>query len=125
MLEYRKTVLSALQDVEDARERYAAAIRQRNIARDALDAARQVADMTRSLADVGMADTSGQTLALMGQFEAEDKLAQADTLVALAVVGIFKSLGGGWTAADAASTDAREGQPPLDADAVKPVAAAL
>lgn len=125
LLEYRKTVLAALRDVEDAQARYGAAIRQRDIARDALDAARKVADMTRSLSSVGMANAPGQTEALMGQLEAEDKVAEADTLVSLAMVGIFKALGGGWTAEDSSSTDAADGKPPPDADAAKPVAAAF
>ncbi|MBB6252210.1 efflux transporter outer membrane subunit [Nitrospirillum iridis] len=108
-LTYRKTVLTAFQEVEDALVAYANE-RQRNATlHRALDAAQRAQDRARSQYRAGLADfltvlDADRTLAT-----AKDTVAQSDYALVQQTVALYKALGGGWQAGE---TVADAGTPP-------------
>lgn len=96
MATYRKAVVSAFADVEDA----LAAIEQEG-AREQAD--RAVVDTAQRAYDIAQAQLYSGTIDILtvlntqrSLFQAKDELAQARLSHAEAVVGLFRALGGGW-----------------------------
>ena len=94
--QYRRTVLIALRDVEDALVR----IRTEQGRRESL--ARGLADAQRGVASVearwraGLTDYGDVLLARSSAFQAEDQLAQSEGLLRRDLLALYKALGGGW-----------------------------
>lgn len=106
LIGYEKSILTALEDVENALAAYAAG-RERVVARGkAATAAGNAALLAHSLYAAGSVDFQRVLDAERTRLSAEDGLASAEAEVLTAVVRLYKALGGGWNA------DAE--QPPTD-----------
>jgi NodT family efflux transporter outer membrane factor (OMF) lipoprotein len=96
VLEYRQTVLSALQDVDDALVRYRTDQARRDILRDAVDANARAFDLARNGYQHGLAsfidvlDTERQLT------DSRLQLTQGTIQVTGDLVALYKALGGGW-----------------------------
>jgi outer membrane protein, multidrug efflux system len=100
LLGYRKTVLTALQDVEDALTRCDAdRIRQQDIARQA-DSARAAVDLSRAQYRAGLVPFSTVLTTEAAMLSADDTAAQNAGTTAQDVVALYKALGGGWNDSD-------------------------
>jgi NodT family efflux transporter outer membrane factor (OMF) lipoprotein len=103
---YERSVLNAFRDVETALVSYANAKVRRNelAAESAADA--QATDVAKLLYERGVESFLPVLDAERSLYAADDALAQSDRDSALALVALYKSLGGGWPSASA-ETDAR------------------
>jgi multidrug efflux system outer membrane protein len=100
LLTYRKTVLTALQDVEDALTHCDAdRTRQQALARQT-DTARAAADLSRAQYRAGLVPLSTVLTTEAALLSAEDTAAQNDATTAQDVVALYKALGGGWSETD-------------------------
>jgi outer membrane protein, multidrug efflux system len=106
MLDYQKTVLTALQEVEDALSRYAAdRAQQQEQARQSASA--RVADgLSRTQYRAGLVPFSNVLTTEAALLSAEDAAAQTDAKTAQDVVALYKALGGGWDTHDTATEQA-------------------
>jgi multidrug efflux system outer membrane protein len=104
---YRGTVLTALEDVENGLVALEAAkARQREFA-IALDAATNQAILARSSYRAGLTDFQTQLEAERSLLSARDGLTAARAEQALAIVQLYRALGGGWDPLAAAAPDIR------------------
>ena len=96
LLTYRKTVLTALQDVEDALTHCDAdQTRQRDLARQT-DSARAAADLSRAQYQSGLVPFSTVLTTEAALLTAEDSAAQNAGTTTQDTVALYKALGGGW-----------------------------
>jgi outer membrane protein TolC len=98
LIGYRRAILNALEDVENAlvacrreQDQRAALIR-------VLDANQRAVDLARTLYRSGMTDFRAVLDAERDLFQAQDDLARSDTAAASDRVALYKALGGGWDA---------------------------
>ena len=93
---YRRTVLAALRDVEDA------LVRVRTEQERGVAIARGLADSRRAVAAVearwrsGLTDFGDVLLARQAVAQGEDQLAQSEGILRRALLSLYKALGGGW-----------------------------
>ena len=111
VLNYQNTVLQAQQEVEDARAAFAAAQATLAALIDAADSARRTTQLPIVRYKEGAADYTTVLTALQLQLQIEDGLASARGAVPLALVSVYRALGGGW--------QLREGQQLLPASTRK------
>ena len=100
--DYRKAVVQAFTDVENALTQYRYTTEQEKLERDAVAVAQRAADIARAQV---MAGTSDIVTALQAQstlFTDLDTLAQVRLARFQALVALYKALGGGWTVDDTA-----------------------
>jgi NodT family efflux transporter outer membrane factor (OMF) lipoprotein len=94
--QYNETVLTALEDVENALTAYSREqVRRESLARS-VDADRQALDLSTQLYKNGLVDflrVLGSETAL---YAGQDALVQSDQTVSLNLVQLYKALGGGW-----------------------------
>lgn len=96
LVAYEKSILTALEDVENALTAYAAG-RERVVARRrAAESARSANALARTLYESGAADFQKVLDTDRTRLTAEDSLAAADADVLTAVITLYKALGGGW-----------------------------
>lgn len=102
---FRSSVLTALEDVENAivalgqeRTRYGKLS-------EATDAYRQAADLARSLYQAGSSSFLDVLDAERSLYSAEDSLLESQVTIATAYVTLNKALGGGWDGIEEAATD--------------------
>lgn len=107
LLTYRSTVLTALEDVENAVVALDAAQRRAREFAVALDASRNSAILSRSQYRAGLTDFTTLNQAEASLLSAGNGLAQAQADQASALVQLFTALGGGWDAAAIPSGDTR------------------
>ncbi len=97
LLAYRKTVLTALQDVEDALTRCDSdRTRHQDLARQT-DSARAAAELSRVQYSSGLVPLSTVLTTEAALLSADDTEAQNDATTAQDVVALYKALGGGWS----------------------------
>jgi multidrug efflux system outer membrane protein len=98
---YQRSVLNAFRDVETALISYAnAKIRRNNLAAEsAADA--QATEIARLLYEKGLESFLPVLDAERSLYAADDQLAQSERDSALALIALYKSLGGGWQTASA------------------------
>jgi outer membrane protein, multidrug efflux system len=98
---YQRSVLNAFRDVETALVSYAnAKIRRNNLAAEsAADA--QATEIARLLYEKGLESFLPVLDAERSLYAADDQLAQSERDSALALIALYKSLGGGWQTASA------------------------
>lgn len=93
---YRKTVVSAFADVDNA----LVAVRQTNdrlrLQRDVLTASRRAFSLAEQQLRAGTIDIVTVLNTQLTLFQAEDALAQAQLARLLAIVSLYQALGGGW-----------------------------
>jgi NodT family efflux transporter outer membrane factor (OMF) lipoprotein len=95
---YRQTVLQGLQEVDDAMTRYAEAQHARRDAAAVLLADQRVLAAADEQYRQGVVTFLSVIEAQSSAYSAEDAVVQADARVAVALVGLYKALGGGWQA---------------------------
>ncbi|RBP35912.1 multidrug efflux system outer membrane protein [Roseimicrobium gellanilyticum] len=94
--QYEQTVLGALEETENAMTSFGRQRARRDFLREASAASQQAAKLARERYQNGVADFLTVLDAERVMLEAESRQAESETLTAVALVAIYKSLGGGW-----------------------------
>lgn len=95
---YEKTVLTSLQEVEDALVDYAKERMRFEALRELVASDARAVDLATELYRNGMADFLNVLDARRSKYQAEDRLAQSRQAVSANLVALYKALGGGWEA---------------------------
>jgi NodT family efflux transporter outer membrane factor (OMF) lipoprotein len=98
LADYRKAIVQAFTDVENATVALRYATEQERLQRDAVAAATQAATIARAQVAAGTVDLTTVLTAEQTQYADEDTLAQVRLARFQALVNLYKALGGGWTA---------------------------
>ena len=93
---YRKTVVQAFTDVDDALTAWRFTTEQEKLQRLAVESARRSASIARQQMIAGTADITAVLTAENALFNAEDTLVQVRLARAQALLNTYKALGGGW-----------------------------
>jgi outer membrane protein, multidrug efflux system len=93
---YESTVLGALEETEDALVSYRNLLRATQSLRASADASAKAAELARLRYRDGISTFLTQLDAERRMLEAQERLAQSETLVATQLVGVYKALGGAW-----------------------------
>jgi NodT family efflux transporter outer membrane factor (OMF) lipoprotein len=93
---YRKTVLTAFQEVEDALSAVRTSLQRRTALETAVEQARRAYLISRQRYEAGAIDFVTLLNTQSSQLQAEDSLAQAKLDQINASVDLYKALGGGW-----------------------------
>lgn len=96
LLSYKSSVLSALEEVENALIAYAVGRERVAALRTAADAARDAAILSRNLYKAGFADFQTVLNTERTQLSAEDSLVVAESSMRTNLITLYKALGGGW-----------------------------
>lgn len=96
MLAYQKTVLTALQDVENALVAYANEHQRRKALVDAVAANRNAVELATKLYAQGQTDFLNVLNAQRSLYGSEDALVQSTRNLSTDLVALYKALGGGW-----------------------------
>jgi len=96
VLAYQKTVLTALQDVENALVAYAKEHQRRKALVDAVASNRKAVDTATQLYTQGQTDFLNVLNAQRALFVTEDALVQSTRNLSTDLVALYKALGGGW-----------------------------
>jgi NodT family efflux transporter outer membrane factor (OMF) lipoprotein len=97
---YRKSVVQALTDVEDALVAYKYATQQESLEQVAVNTAQQAADIARAQLAAGTIDIVTSLQVQTTLFGDLDLLVQARLARFQALLSLYKALGGGWTKGD-------------------------
>jgi outer membrane protein, multidrug efflux system len=108
---YEKTVLTALQDVEDALVSYANGQAARDVLNRQVAANQQASDIAEDLYRRGLVDFLNVLQSQGSLYQAQDLFAQNEQQVATSLVALFKALGGGWEAPPEPTAEQRANQP--------------
>lgn len=98
--DYRKAVVQAFTDVENALTAYRFATEQETLQRDAVTTAQLAADIARAQVAAGTIDLVTALNTETTLFNDLDTLAQVRLARFLALVDLYKALGGGWAKSD-------------------------
>lgn len=93
---YRKTVVSAFADVDNALVAIRQSSERLRLQREVVAASRRAFDLAEQRLRAGTADIVTVLNTQLTLFQAEDSLSQAQLARLLAVVSLFQALGGGW-----------------------------
>ncbi len=96
VLTYRRTVLTAIQEVENALVASAKEQEHRESLQSAVAANRKAADLATQLYTEGHTDFLNVLSAQRSLYSAEDALAQSTQAMAVELITLYKALGGGW-----------------------------
>jgi outer membrane protein, multidrug efflux system len=96
-LAYRKAVLGAIRDVEDALARYGSEETRREALARSVDAAKSSLSISQDQYKTGFVTFINVLQAENALLNAEDQLTQSDAQVLTDLVAIYKALGGGWS----------------------------
>ena len=96
LIAYRKAVLTALQDVEDALSRISGDRERLERLEEAIGAARRAEDIARTRYRGGLVTYSDVLLAQARRLSLEEQLIETNGALARDTVSLFKALGGGW-----------------------------
>jgi len=96
LVTYESTVLTALQDVENAIAAYADTQAAHEALTRAVDANRQAAQISYDLYQKGLTDFLNVLQSEGALYQVEDQLMQNEQQTLTALVALFKALGGGW-----------------------------
>ena len=105
-LAYQQTVLTALQDVENALIALAMEQEHRTSLVEAVAANRKAVDLATQLYTQGQTDFLNVLTAQRSLSLSEDALVQSNRTVSTDLVALYKALGGGWTETAKATTQA-------------------
>ena len=103
---YRKTVLSAFQDVETSLGQVASLTQQEKFLTDEVQAASEAFRISEIQYREGVTDLLTVLTAQQTLFSAQDQLVQIKLARIQADVNLYRALGGGWTEADELATQA-------------------
>ena len=93
---YERTVLTALQDVENALVAYANEQVRRQSLAEAVQAGQQSTDLSNELYTHGMTVFLNVLESQRALYALQDQLAQSETTVVTNLIALYKALGGGW-----------------------------
>jgi outer membrane protein TolC len=93
---YQKTVLGALQDVENALVAFNKEQQHGQSLKDSVIANGQAVDLSVALYTEGLLDFINVLVAQRSLFTAEDALVQSNRNIATDLIALYKALGGGW-----------------------------
>lgn len=93
---YEQTVLLALEEAETALATWRHSHSERDQLRIAADAGTQATALARTQFDGGLVEFLAVLDAERSQFDAQDRLAQSEADAAIALVGLYRALAGGW-----------------------------
>jgi NodT family efflux transporter outer membrane factor (OMF) lipoprotein len=99
-LTYKKTVLTAFREVEDALVAYEAEQRRHKDLVAARDASRRALDRATSLYKAGLGDFLNVLDGERNLYSAEDAVAQSNQTLTQQTVSLYKALGAGWQAGE-------------------------
>ncbi len=109
LIQYRATVLSSLEEVEDALVAYAQEQQRRDNLRRATEAAQAAAELAQDKYQAGLIDFSNVLDAERSLLSFQDQLAQSKGTVTSNLIRLYKAFGGGWTSmADAPAPEGRQ-----------------
>jgi outer membrane protein TolC len=97
LADYRKSVVQAFTDVEDALIAWRLTTEQEALQRRAVATAQRAADIARAQMQAGTVDVTTVLQAETTLFNAEDTLYQVRLARFQALLNLYKGLGGGWT----------------------------
>ena len=93
---YRKTVLGALQEVENALIAFAKEQEHYKSLKDSVDANGKAADLSLKLYSEGLLDFLNVLVAQRSLYAAENALVQSNYSISTDLITLYKALGGGW-----------------------------
>jgi multidrug efflux system outer membrane protein len=96
LVRYEQSVLTALEDVENALVSHAKEQDRRQSLRRAVTANRRSVDLAGQLYERGLTDFLDVLEAQRALFASEDALVQSDRTISTNLVALYKALGGGW-----------------------------
>jgi multidrug efflux system outer membrane protein len=96
LAQYEKTVLTALEETENALVDFGRVRARRDFLAESVKASQVASDLARARYNDGATDFLTVLDAERVLLEAQDQLAQTDTQTATALVAVYKALGGGW-----------------------------
>ncbi len=99
LLAYRKAVLVALKDVEDALSQYQADGERQGVLHRSLTAARGASGLARQQYQAGLIPFSTVLTTEAALYTAEDQAVQGRAALSQDLVALYKALGGGWSEA--------------------------
>jgi NodT family efflux transporter outer membrane factor (OMF) lipoprotein len=97
---YEKSVLNALEDVENVLVAYANSRERQATLRQAAQAARNAAQLARQRYESGITDFQKVLDTERSRLNTEDNLASSEAEGLTALIGLYKALGGGWQETD-------------------------
>ncbi|HEX2939995.1 MAG TPA: efflux transporter outer membrane subunit [Rhodopila sp.] len=97
LADYRKAVVQAFTDVDNAMTAWRYATEQEALQRDAVAKAQRAATIARAQLEVGTVDVTTVLTAETTLFSDEDTLVQIRLARAQALLSLYKALGGGWS----------------------------
>jgi outer membrane protein, multidrug efflux system len=101
---YRKAIVSAFADVENALVAVQQSARRERLQRDVVASSRRAFEISETRLREGTIDLVTSLNTQQSLFQAEDNLAQARLAHLQAIVSLFQALGGSWTARPAGAT---------------------
>lgn len=104
LIGYERTVLIAYEEVGNALVSYARMQDRRQTLARAVDANQQAVDIATDLWKRGLTDFLNVLNTQRDLFVLQDQLAESDAAVTTSLVALYKSLGGGWEEAPAATS---------------------
>jgi NodT family efflux transporter outer membrane factor (OMF) lipoprotein len=96
VLAYQKTVLSALQDVENSLVAFALEQQHRQLLDQAVKANTKAVELATQLYKQGLTDFLNVIVAEQSLLSSQDALAQSNLAIATDLISLYKALGGGW-----------------------------
>lgn len=107
LLQYQKTVLQALEEVENALVSYSKEQARHDLLKEAVERNRRAVDLAKILYQGGARDFLNVIDAERALALSEDQLVQSERLISTNLVALYKSLGGGWSAEHSTMTPAK------------------
>ena len=96
LLAYQKSVLTALQDVENSLVAFALEQQHRQLLDQAVKANSRAVDLATQLYTQGTTDFLSVIVAQQSLLSSQDALAQSNLAIATDLIALYKALGGGW-----------------------------
>lgn len=108
LVSYEQTLLTALEDVENALVAYATSREKEAHRAQAAEAARNAATLASQMYQAGLTDFQSVLETQRTQLNAEDSLVSARSDILTAVIQLYKALGGGWDPAAPTSSENKD-----------------
>jgi outer membrane protein, multidrug efflux system len=109
--EYRKALLTALEEVENALSSHARELRREESLRASVAANRRALELATDRYTSGLESFLSVLDAQRSVYAAEDQLVQSRRNVVVSLIAVYKSLGGGWSFDGAAASSPRGPEP--------------
>lgn len=111
-LTYEKTILTALQDVENALIAYSKEQEHRKVLQEAVAANRKAVQLSIQSYTQGLTDFLSVLVSQLALYNAENALVQSTTAVSTDLVSLYVALGGGWEAGESSAAASQPASAP-------------